>query len=191
MLILVQILPLDAANDPMTLIAERSCKCIEALDHTQLKSDEQRNMQLGLCVIKGARGFEKYLKTEKSIDMEKIAEGDNGTRLGYLFALEAASVCPNTLSRMASTDDDKVTRTVSGKVTDINSGAYTKITLEDSTGKTSNLYWIFNFDNSNLLLTYQKDKNAQFEFSYTEREIYFHARKEYHKVKIISAVKKL
>ncbi len=148
-------------------------------------------MQLGLCVIKSAKGFEKYLKIEKNIDMEKIAEGDHGTRLGYLFALEAASVCPNTFAKIASEDDDKVTRTVSGKITDINSGVYTKITLEDATGKMSSLYWIFNFDNSNILLSTQKDKNERFEFSYTEKEIYFHARKEYHKVKIISAVRKL
>jgi hypothetical protein len=191
MLILASIVPLFAAPDPMTLITEKSCKCIDALDLTQLKTQEQRNMQLGFCVIKSAKGFEKYLKTEKNIDIEKIAEGDNGTRLGYLFALEAASVCPTTFAKIASQDEDKITRTVSGKIIGINSGVYTKITLEETTGKTSNLYWIFNFDNSNILLNMSKDKSARFEFSYTEKEIYFHAGKEYHKVKIISAVKKL
>jgi hypothetical protein len=35
------------------------------------------------------------------------------------------------------------------------------------------------------------DKTARFEFTYVEKEVFFFARKEYNKVKIITAVKKL
>jgi|JI10StandDraft_1071094.scaffolds.fasta_scaffold580919_2 hypothetical protein len=177
--------------EPMRAITERSCQCIEKLDLTKLKNSEQRNVQLGLCVIKSAKGFEKFLKSEKNIDMERIGDTDHGTRLGYLFAVEAAAVCPETLGKFTADAEGSFEGTVSGRITDTNGAAYTKLTVEDTAGKTTTLYWIFNFENSNLLLKNLGDKTARFEFTYVEKEVFFFARKEYNKVKIITAVKKL
>ncbi len=180
----------DTHIEPLRAITERSCQCIEKLDLTKYKNSEQRNMQLGLCVIKSAKGFEKYLKTEKNIDLERIGDSDHGTRLGYLFAVEAAGVCPETLAKFTGDAEGSFESTVSGRVTEVTNTSYTRLTVEDSTDKPTTLYWLFNFENSNLVLKSLNDKNARFEFTYVEKEIFFYARKEYHKVKIITAAKK-
>ena len=176
--------------EPLRVIAERSCKCIEEIDLSKLKSSEQRNAQLGLCVIKSAKGFEKFLLTEKNIDMDRIGESDHGTRLGYLFGVEAAIVCPETLARVTS-ETESAQSTVAGRVTETQTGAYTRLTVEDMAGRTTTLYWIFNFDNSNLLLKSLADKTARYEFSFAEKEVFFLARKEYQKVKVITGLKKI
>lgn len=177
--------------EPLRAITERSCQCIEALDTSKLKNSEQRNVQLGLCVIKSAKGFEKYLKTEKNIDMEKIGDTDHGTRLGYLFAVEAASVCPDTLAKFTGDSEGAFEGTVSGRITETTTTTYTRLTVEDANGKTTTLYWILNFENSHQLLKTTAEKTARYEFSFVEKEVLFFARKEYLKVKIITAVKKL
>ncbi|HNJ65373.1 MAG TPA: hypothetical protein PKW28_05715, partial [Turneriella sp.] len=64
-------------------------------------------------------------------------------------------------------------------------------TVEDMAGRTTTLYWIFNFDNSNLLLKSLADKTARYEFSFAEKEVFFLARKEYQKVKVITGLKKI
>ncbi len=180
----------EAHVEPLRAITERSCTCIEKLDMSKLKNSEQRNMQLGLCVIKSAKGFEKYLKAEKNIDLERIGDSDHGTRLGYLFAVEAAGVCPETLAKFTGDTEGSFEGTVAGRVTEVSSTSYTRLTVEDAAGKPTTLYWLFNFENSNLVLKSLNEKNARFEFTYVEKEIFFYARKEYHKVKIITAAKK-
>ncbi len=177
--------------EPLRVIAERSCKCIEEIDFSKLKSTEQRNTQLGLCVIKSAKGFEKFLLTEKNIDMDRIGDSDHGTRLGYLFGVEAASICPETLARVTSDPDGPAQGAVSGRVTETLTTGYTRLTVEDTAGRTTTLYWIFNFDNSNLLLKGLTDKTARYEFTFAEKEVFFLARKEYQKVKVITGVKKI
>lgn len=191
--VLLAALPLAAEThiEPLRAITERSCECIGALDLSKLKNSEQRNVQLGLCIIKSAKGFEKFLKTEKGIDMERIGDTDQGTRLGYLFAVEAAAVCPENLGKLTGDADGSFEGTVSGRITDIAATAYTKLNVEDAKGKLITLYWIFNFENSGLLQKAQGDKLARYEFTFVEREIFFFSRKEYHKVKIITNIKKL
>lgn len=180
----------DKHIEPLRVITQRSCKCIEEIDFSRLKSSEQRNTQLGLCVIKSAKGFEKYLLTEKNIDMDRIGDSDHGTRLGYLFGVEAASICPETLARVTSESESGQSK-VAGRVTETQTSGYTRLTIEDAAGKATNLYWIFNFDNSNLLLKSLSDKAARYEFTFAEKEVFFFARKEYHKVKVITGVKKI
>lgn len=150
----------------------------------------QQLSNINLYIIKSAKGFEKFLLTEKNIDMDRIGESDHGTRLGYLFGVEAATVCPETLARVTS-ETESAQSTVAGRVTETQTSGYTRLTVEDMAGRTTTLYWIFNFDNSNLLLKGLTDKTARYEFSFSEKEVFFLARKEYQKVKVITGLKKI
>lgn len=91
------------AQDVLDKIAKESCTCATDLDTTL--NEEERNMQLGLCMLQSAMPYQKELKKKYDIDLNKIDE--DGERFGQMLGMRLAVQCPEFVAMMANESSEE------------------------------------------------------------------------------------
>ncbi|MFZ5941016.1 MAG: hypothetical protein ACOYXB_10635 [Bacteroidota bacterium] len=134
------------AQDVLDQIASKACECLSAVPDTL--DMESFNLRMGLCILEAAMPFEKQLKKEYGINMEKIDV--EGERLGRLIGLRLATNCPEGLekiTRMNSSAEEETEvqpeySSVMGEVVAIDDSGFVVFTIKDSSGKIAKYYWL-------------------------------------------------
>jgi hypothetical protein len=102
LLALLPLAPLQA-QDVLDKVAKESCSCATDLDTTL--NEEERNMQLGLCMLQSSMPYQKELKKKYGIDLNNIDK--DGERFGQLLGMRLAVQCPEFVAMMANMSDDE------------------------------------------------------------------------------------
>lgn len=185
----------------MDEIASNTCECLEGIESGL--DEEERNMQLGLCLFEAAGPYKKQIKKEYKIDLDKIDE--DGEKLGRLIGAKLATTCPHALLKLVGggSDDDKKAEPVveevaeveaklnkvEGVLVDIATDHFVTFSLKDDMGKTQKYYWL-NFVKSDidLLSQYKMLKDKTIVISYRKKEFFDPRINEYRAYNVIQAL---
>lgn len=189
-LILLTVSTFAFSQDYMDKIALESCECINKVDNS-IETDRM-TMELGLCMINAATPYKKQLKKDYKIDLNKIDE--HGEELGQIIGLRMASVCPETLLRMADIDeetdvDENNAVNFEGQVTSIDDSKFIVFSVKDELGKISKFYW-FTFIESNIELSnkYKTLKDKDIQITYNVQDFFDARINEYRSFNIIKSL---
>ncbi|MBC7450795.1 MAG: hypothetical protein H7259_04840 [Cytophagales bacterium] len=157
----------------MDKIVKESCSCADNVSDTL--QTEERNMQLGLCMINAAMPYKKQLKKDYDIDMDKIET--EGEKIGRFFGLKMASVCPNVLMKMSQGAKEKEAssevKSIKGIITAIESDFFVTFSLKDNTGKVTKFYWLTFIESEiELVDSYKTMMGRSVEIQYEAQDFY-------------------
>lgn len=171
-----------------------TCDCLNTKD-LKKASTEKIQMELGLCMIEAL--------SELDLDIALTDEGKM-EEIGGKIGLEMVSSCPAFVEMMGAMmaddpegmaelmeDNDQlyvkeagVTKSVSGKLTEINKEQFVTINIENETGKITTLYWFEYFPGANTL---EENKiGSSINVSFEEREYYMPKFEQYLTIKVIT-----
>lgn len=179
-------------------LAKQSCECLESIPQDMELNN--LNMELGLCMLKAAKPYEKKLKKDHDINLSKIAtEGqDVGERLGALIGVGMMAYCPDGMMAIVkmnqqNNEDMKVSdNTTTGNVNEITKDTFISFAIRTDNGITTKYYWLTPIETDlNLPFDYEKLINSNITVTYTEMEMYDDRIKEYRPFKVINSLKKL
>ena len=134
------------AQDVLDRIAQEACGCASALDTTA--GAEQRNVQLGLCMLQSAAPYQKELKKKYDIDLNDLE--NQGERLGQLIGMRLAVHCPEFVALMArmsaeSEEEEEALpagpsfSTMDGALTTVRSGQFLTLVVKKEDGSSQEL----------------------------------------------------
>lgn len=159
------------AQDILDEIAKAGCKCIE--DQEISNDQEERNMQLGLCIIDAATDYKAELLEQYEIDFAKIDE--HGEKLGQLVGVRMVSICPDLITSLVGGGDEAQvqTQSESGIITEINNEVFISFTVKNNEGKSTRFFWLtFIKSDLDLPAEYESLKGKSVQITYLTREFF-------------------
>lgn len=185
------------AQDYMTIIADKGCKCIDdrLANIDQGADKELSTVEMGLCMIEVAQPYAKQLKKDHKIDFAHIDR--DGEKLGTLIGIQMATRCPQTLMRMTKLQNEAeeapvsvaITKSFEGTVVGFGEDQFVTLTVADDYGKRYKFLWLGHF-RSDLLPeeNYSKLEGTKVHVTYREQEFYEPKLKEYRAFNVIEAL---
>jgi len=160
--LLLALLPLAPlkAQDVLDKIAQESCSCAADLDTTA--NEEQRNIQLGLCMLQNAAPYQKELKKKYGVDLNNLDEG--GERFGQLIGMRLALHCPEFVALMARLSEENAemeepppspamqTSTMEGALMTVKTGQFLTLVVKKEDGSTQELLLLGHAENAEQVL---------------------------------------
>ena len=179
---------LNAQEDYMAAIAEKSCECLDNISKDV--RGEMFNMEFGLCIIAAAEPFSEQLMKDYGID---VSMGEkHGEELGRMVGMKMVAECPAMImtiaDRMSEEDfeDDGSEKFVSGEVVRISGDVFTEFTIKDEDGKTLKFYWLTYVDSPvDLPLNYMDLKGKQVQIRYNTMDLFDKRLEEYRSFNIL------
>lgn len=151
-------------------IGSETCECLEKIPES--KSQDEKNMALGLCMIESAMPYKKQLKKHNQIDLSDMGNEKTITELGTLVGLQMAATCPKALMVFAGEyseneeDTNGDSSMMSGTVSKISNEYFVCFSIKsDENGKTEKYYWLEEIETDlDLKEEYKSllDKNIRF-----------------------------
>ncbi len=180
------------SQDYMNIITDQACECLKNIPDTV--DTERYSMELGLCIIQAAIPYQKQIKKDYNIDLDRIEL--YGEDLGRLIGMKMASQCPERLIKTAEKMNSSKTQTpevadlkIIGVVKSIDNNMFVIFSVQDDTGKITKLYWL-GFINSNIELTnnYSELVGKEVTFTYRTEDFFDQRIKEYRQFYIITGL---
>ena len=170
-----------AQETTLDKISKETCEYLSALDLKTLSSKE-KNMELGLYIIKLYTKYEAKLK-EEGIFMDLTKGKQGGAEFGEKIGVNMIKFCPDVLIALASEDakSEEVTSAyLEGTIKKISGEELYTVEIKDTTGKTQKLIWLNNFEGSDELIELEKKaKGKSVKVSYENIEYFSPKLKEY------------
>lgn len=185
-----------SAQNYLEKIGNATCECIEKLPKSD--SEDERNMAIGVCMIKSAAPYKKQLKKYHKIDVSDFSNTKNMESLGALVGMEMATSCPDALMSLVgdSLDEDDIEEssdTMSGTITKIDKDLFVCFSIKSKdSGKTNKYYWLNEIEtNMDLKEDYNNlvDKTVRFEF--VTQELFDPKINDYRVFNIITEIKEM
>lgn len=178
---------LQAQEDYMDTIADKSCECISKEMEINPEISE---MQLGICLIKASKDFKVQLKRDYDIDLDKIA-GADGEKLGEIIGARLALNCPEIIIAASAgiPQEEDENQFTSGKITSINKDTFVVFNLKDETGKSEKYYWLTFIDsNWDLQNSYKQLEGKTVAIEFYQLELFDARIEEYRMVNILTSL---
>ena len=150
-----------SAQDVLDKIAKESCGCATQLDTTL--NEEERNMQLGLCMLQSAMPYQKELKKKHGIDLNNIDR--DGEKFGQMLGMRLAVQCPEFVALMARmSEEDEVaeevapatpmlpTSTLEGALSTVKSAQFLTLVIRKEDGSSVELLFLDHADGVDQVL---------------------------------------
>ena len=191
----ISISTLAFSQDYMDEIVLKACECSNSVSDSL--DSEKFNMKLGLCIIDAATPYEKQLKKDYDIDLNKI--DTQGEELGRIIGLKMVSVCPDALMQIANIvnepgGDQILDSTIEGQITKIEENKFVVFSVKEETGKVTKFYWLtfietdFNFD---FASQYKSLKDKDVRITFISQEFFDYRIAEYRTFNIIQRIEYL
>lgn len=184
-----------SAQTYMEKIGANTCKCIEKISSTE--SEDERNMGIGLCMIKSAAPFKKQLKRDHKIDVSDLTNSKNMESLGALVGIEMASSCPEALLSLVvdqiDDTDGESSSMLKGTVNKIEKELFICFSIKNyDTGKTNKYYWLGEIETGmDLKETYNDLLNQDIDFDFTTEELFDPKINDYRTFNVITVLEKM
>lgn len=144
------------AQDALDKIAQHACGCVAGL--TEVADQDERNTQMGLCMLSEASKYEKELKKKHGFDLSKIDQ--EGEALGRAVGFRMAKHCPDVLMKMVDASEKQTAtgttssteKTMVGKLTEVRRGEFLTLVVRSETGSTYELLVLGPVANGGALL---------------------------------------
>jgi hypothetical protein len=147
------------AQDVLDKIAKGSCGCVDQLDTTA--AEEQRNIQLGLCMLQNATPYQKELKKKYGVDLGNLDR--DGERFGELIGMRLALQCPEFVALMARLNEESevdeppptasmLTSSIEGSLSSVKSGQFLSLVVRRDDGSTMELLLLEHAENAEQVL---------------------------------------
>jgi hypothetical protein len=196
--LLLALLPLASlkAQDVLDKIAIESCSCAAELDTTA--NEEQRNIQLGLCMLQKAAPYQKELKKKYDVDLNNLDEG--GERFGQLIGMRLALHCPEFVALMARLSEESeveeppaqapvLTSTLDGSLLSVKSGQFLTLVVKKEDGSTQDLLLLGHAENAEQVLRRpDQGRGTSGTWTYTTSDLYDAASRTYRPFYVLKAV---
>ncbi len=196
--LLLALLPLAPlkAQDVLDKIAQESCSCAADLDTTA--NEEQRNIQLGLCMLQNAAPYQKELKKKYGVDLNNLDEG--GERFGQLIGMRLALHCPEFVALMARLSEESeveeppaqapvMTSTMDGSLMSVKSGQFLTLVVKKEDGSTQDLLLLGHAENAEQVLRRpDQGRGTTGTWTYTTSDLYDAASRTYRPFYVLKAV---
>lgn len=101
---------LGYSQDIIDVIAERACECFDNVDDFN-KSEQELQIEIGICIVKEAQEFSQGLKKQYKIDFSKNPS-KAGKQLGELVGIRMVNYCPNFIMAAAGKQDYESARKI-------------------------------------------------------------------------------
>jgi hypothetical protein len=207
-LTLVAIIYCFAAKAQITkdsLLKVMTTEACEELNKKDLTKIDAKNLEaeMGMLLAPAMMG---HLEDIERIYGGGMTDQDAMKKMGMDLGMRLATKCPKfmELSMQAMSNGTKPSASkikvneapsnneeasVSGTLLGVNAGDITTISVSESKGKTTKLYWLEYFDNADDLKTNSKKYlNKKVTISYMEKSVYDFVRKNYKTIKVITSI---
>jgi hypothetical protein len=182
------------SQDIMDTLAISACECLQE-DIGDFETEEERNLQLGMCILKaiGPNGEKLY----EFYGEDFILDGNTGEKLGQQIGFRMVSICPEVfagfveeeLRQDAEKEATQAEEFLIGTVTKVESTQYVNFTVIDSNGKRQKLVWLYHFPNSDQYIdSYEELEGKDLMFNYSVEDVFDPRINEYTSVKIITGI---
>ncbi len=176
-------------QDFMDTITEECCTCLQ--NSTNKPSTMNKEVELGLCILEAASPYEKQLKKHYDIDMAKIET--EAEKLGHILGLKMATKCPEILLQMVDEVEGREAidhgSKITGKVTKVHSETFVSLSIKESTGKVTEVYWLNPISSSFEMQTdYKKLEGIKVQVYYKEEEFFDARINTYRPFKVITQI---
>lgn len=179
------------AQEYVNKMVDAACECSSDIS-TDLSSNE-RQMQLGLCIIKAAEPYSKQLEKDFDVDMDNIVE--EGEKLGMVIGAKMAGRCPEVIMSFADLAEDEedtedyANGTLEGKVVKIEDQQIVVFHVKSSSGRIEKVYWI-DFVNSefNLQYDYENLLGEEVKILHQGIEVFDPKAQEYREVNVLRSL---
>jgi hypothetical protein len=178
------------SQDYMTIIAEKSCECLDKMADTL--DSQQYNMELGICILEASTPYKKQLKKDYNFNLDDI--NVDGEALGRIIGMKMAAICPDRLIEIArkaksAQEPEVVHNKIQGVITKIENDFFVVFSLRDDSGKITKLYWLtFIETDLELTSTYASLTGKNVEIIYEIKDFFDPKIEEYRQFFIISKI---
>jgi hypothetical protein len=207
-LTLIAIIVCFAANAQITkdsLLKVMTTEACEELNKKDLTKIDGKNLESEMGMLL-APAMMSHLEDIERIYGGGMTDQDAMKKMGMDLGMRLATKCPKfmELSMQAMSNGNKSAlpkvkinesptnnneSSLSGTLLAVNAGDITTLSISESKGKTTKLYWLEYFDNADDLKTNSKKYlNKKVTISYTEKSVYDFVRKNYKTIKVITGI---
>lgn len=183
------------SQDILDVLTKEVCTCVnEKMKTLKDGTAEQRQMQLGLCIVSSYSSHEKEVTAKYGDIME--TEGAM-QKLGSDVGMKMAGICPDVLMMFADMEADEAeveeipALSLEGKIVEIKSEQFLTVVVKDNSGRNHTLLVLTFFEDSNLLIENKLKKNDKVSVEYWEQEFYDPKAKDFRNYKVIQGIKKI
>lgn len=183
------------SQDYMDQILNKSCECISNIVDTS--NIDNYNTAIGICIIDASMPYQKQIKKDYNIDLNNIADGQTGEKLGQVIGVKLAAFCPKTFQKLSTiisnikdSKSESTLETIAGTVTKIENDFFVVFSIKDNSGKVSKFNWL-DFINSEfeLMTSYTSLLGKTVEVSYSKKEYFDPKIEQYRTFNIITQIK--
>ena len=182
------------SQDYLDSIAYSTCDCIAEIE--TFESIEDRNFQLGICLVKAIEPYQEAVEKDFGEDFDFSSA--SGEELGRKVGMKMVTVCPDAFFELveeeikqeaAKQKGEPVEQDLYGTITKIENTQFVSFTVKDSKGKRQKLFWLYYFQNSDEFIdNYEELKGKKMYFTYYVEDIFDPRINEYTSVKIITGI---
>ena len=185
------------AQDVLDKIAKESCGCAAQMD--TLADEEQRNIQLGLCMLQNASPYQKELKKKYDVDLNNLDE--SGERFGQLIGMRLAIHCPEFVALMARLSEEGEgsetaataavvpTNDLEGALVNVKSGQFLTLVVKKDDGSTQDLLLLEHAENAEQVLRRpDQGRGTTGTWTYSTADLYDPVSRSYRPFYVLRAV---
>jgi hypothetical protein len=176
------------SQEYMGALAQQACDCLIALPENL--DQETFNMKLGLCMLEKAQPYQKELKRDHGIDLDKIDV--EGEKLGRIIGIKMVGYCPDAVLKMSKRSQEDASAsaalTASGQIVKIEDDQFVVLHLKEKNGKTGRFYWITFVESAIAIEEYKQLQGQAVSISYSVEEFFDPKTKEYRYYNLISKI---
>lgn len=183
------------AQDVLDKIAKESCGCASDLDTTA--NAEQRNVQLGLCMLQSASPYQKELKKKYDIDLNDLE--NQGERFGQLIGMRLAVHCPEFVALMARMSAESEVEeappaevpfsTMDGALTTVKSGQFLTLVVKKEDGSSQELLLLEHAEGVQQVLSRpDQGRGTMGSWSYAIQDLFDPVSRSYRPFYVVKAV---
>jgi len=184
------------SQDILDVIGQEVCSCTAAKAEKLKDQDpNQVQMELGFCIISSYSAHQEALVQKYGNVLQSDAAME---KLGMDVGLKMATLCPDTLMKIAESDfgseeEEVIEKVVSieGKIVEIKSEQFLTVVIKDNSGRSHSLLVLTFFENADVLTENKLKKNDKVSVDYWEQEFYDTKAKDFRYYKVIQGIKKI
>ena len=160
----------------MDELSIKVCSCLEKIVETG-KTGSELHMELGLCMLKEAKAYEKELKKEFDLDLSDF-NSKEGKKFGKALGMHMVTFCPETF--LALTDkkpqeeaNDIKSYVSNGEIVAVKTDTYVEFSIKTEDDRITKFYWIHPVKADFDLVNYYTDlKGTNVTVEYEQVEIF-------------------